>query len=121
MLSKIEVEYWDKTISIETRGYFYFVEFLIRKATHFIGYGIIGVIFYKLYRKLQWRFAPLLAIATVFIIGYIDEYRQYFTPGRTGMFEDVLLDTSGAIFFISITLILQIVIAKSKGGRRTTR
>ena len=31
-LSKIELTYWNQTISIETRGYFYFIEFLIRKA-----------------------------------------------------------------------------------------
>ncbi len=59
VLSKIEIEYWDMTISVESRGYIFFVEFLIRKATHFIGYGIIGIIFYTFYRKLKWRFAPV--------------------------------------------------------------
>ena len=49
-LSKLEFEYWNSTISVETRGYVYFVEFLIRKATHFIGYGVIGIIFYMFYR-----------------------------------------------------------------------
>ena len=29
-LSKIHLTYWDRPISVETRGYFYFVEFLIR-------------------------------------------------------------------------------------------
>jgi VanZ family protein len=121
VLSKIEVEYWGKTISVEERGYFYFVEFLIRKATHFIGYGIIGVIFYTLYRKLQWRFAPLLAIATVFIIGCIDEFRQYYTPGRTAVFDDVLIDTAGALLFVTITSCLLFLFGKYKGGRRTMR
>ena len=120
-LSEIEIEYSGRTISIETRGYFSFIEFIIRKATHFNGYGIIGLIFYSFYRKLHLKLAPFLGVGTVFIIGCFDEFRQYHTPGRSGMFTDVLLDTSGAIFFISITFILQIVIAKSKGGRRTTR
>lgn len=121
VLSKFEVNYWDTTISVETRGYIYFVEFLIRKATHFIGYGIIGIIFYTFYRKLKWRFSPFIAVATVFIIGCIDEFYQHHTPGRTGVFDDVLLDTSGAIFFISIVVIIQAIISKRKGGRRITR
>ena len=120
-LSKIEVVYWGNLISIETKGYIYFIEFMIRKATHFIGYGIVSLIFYTFYRKLGWRLAPLFAIGTVFIIGCIDEFLQYHTPGRTGIFDDVLLDTSGAIFFILITVIIQAFIAKRKGGRRITR
>ncbi len=121
LLSKIEVEYWGKTISVENSGYFYFVEFLIRKATHFTGYGIIGVIFYMLYRKLQWRFAPLLAIASVFIIGCLDEFRQYYTPGRTGVFDDVLIDTAGALLFVTFASCLTFLFQKYKRGRRTTR
>ena len=120
-LSKIEIEYWGNIISIETRGYFYFIEFMIRKATHFIGYGIISLIFYAFYRKLRLSLAPLLAIGTAFIIGCIDEYTQYNIPGRTGIFEDVLLDTSGAIFFILIAVIIQAFIARRKGGRRILR
>ena len=120
-LSNIELVYWGRTISIETKGYAHFIEFLIRKGTHFIGYGIVGLIFYSFYRKLRLKFAPFLGIGTVFLLGCFDEFRQYYTPGRTGMFGDVLLDTSGAIFFISITLIIQIILAKRKGGRRTTR
>ena len=46
VLSTLEIPYWGTIISIESRGYFYFVEFLIRKATHFIGYGVFAVIFY---------------------------------------------------------------------------
>lgn len=55
-LSLFKIPYWGTIISVESRGYFYFVEFLIRKATHFIGFGIVGVILYLLYRKLTWFF-----------------------------------------------------------------
>lgn len=105
-LSKIEIPYWGMTVSVETRGYYHFVEFLIRKATHFTGYGILGVIFYALYRKLKLLFAPLSAVLSVFIIGGLDELRQRFTPGRTGIFDDVLIDTAGAILFVTITWII---------------
>lgn len=107
LLSKIEIHYWGEVISIESIGYFKFVEFLIRKGTHFFGYGIIGVIFYFFYVKLNLRFAPLIAIATVFILGSLDEYRQYHTPGRTGIFNDVVLDTAGAVVLVGITYIIR--------------
>ena len=102
-LSKLEFTYWGRPISVETRGYFYFVEFLIRKGTHFIGFGLVGVLFFLFYRKLGWRLPFLLAIGSVFIVASLDEYRQTLVPGRTGMFGDVVIDTAGAIFLVTIT------------------
>ena len=99
-LSKIHFTYWNTPISVETRGYFHFVEFLIRKGTHFVGYGIVGLLFYLLYRKLAWKVPALIAMITVFLIASLDEFRQTFSPGRTGIFNDVVLDTAGAICFI---------------------
>ena len=102
LLMPIEIPYWGRIISIENSGYVYFIEFLIRKATHFFGYGFVGVIFYGIYRHLRWRFPALLAIATIFVIGSLDEIWQAYVPGRTGIIEDVLIDTSGAILCISL-------------------
>jgi len=99
-LSKIHLTYWDMPISVETRGYFYFVEFLIRKVTHFVGYGIVALLFYLLYRKLAWKLPALIAIITVFFIASLDEFRQTLLPGRTGIFSDVVIDTVGAICFV---------------------
>ena len=105
-LSKIHLTYWGMPISVETRGYFYFVEFLIRKGTHFVGYGIVALLFYVLYRKLAWNLPALIAILTVFFIASLDELRQSFIPGRTGIFSDVILDTAGAICFILLAIII---------------
>lgn len=105
-LSKIHLTYWGMPISVETRGYFYFVEFLIRKGTHFVGYGIVALLFYVLYRKLAWNLPALIAILTVFFIASLDELRQTFIPGRTGVFSDVMLDTAGAICFILLAKII---------------
>lgn len=105
-LSLLKIPYWGTIISVESRGYFYFVEFLVRKATHFIGFGIVGTILYLFYRKLAWRFPSLLAIATIFVIASLDELRQSFLPGRTGVFSDVLLDSFGAVVFIMVTAMM---------------
>ncbi|HWL13025.1 MAG TPA: VanZ family protein [Ureibacillus sp.] len=100
LLSKIEVTYWGETISVETRGYYYFVEFLVRKGLHFTGYGCIAILFYLLYRKLKVKVPILIAILSTFAVASLDEFRQTFVEGRTGIFDDVLLDTYGAITFI---------------------
>ena len=101
-LRPIKFTYWEQIISIDTRGYFHFMEFLFRKSAHFLGYGFVGVIFYGVYRHLRWQVPAIFASLTVFIIACLDEYRQSLSPDRTGIFQDVLLDTAGAIFCISI-------------------
>lgn len=105
-LSLLEFTYWGKTISIETRGYYHFVEFLIRKSTHFLGFGLVGALFFLLYRKLKWWMPAILAVVTIFFIAMIDEYNQMFTPGRTGTFEDVRLDTAGALVMVLFVKVL---------------
>ncbi|MFJ8235084.1 VanZ family protein [Ureibacillus sp. NPDC094379] len=112
LLSKIEVTYWGQTISVETRGYYHFVEFLIRKASHFVGFGLIGIIIYLLYRKLNIKYAALFAVISTFFIASIDEFHQTFVPGRTGIFNDVLLDTAGAFTLIILFKVIQLVTKK---------
>ncbi|MEG0381446.1 MAG: VanZ family protein [Kurthia sp.] len=108
-LSSIEISYWGTIISIESRGYFYFIEFLIRKATHFIGYGMLAVIFYFLFLKFKRRIPSILAFVTIFIIACLDEYRQSCIPGRTGIFDDVLIDAAGALLFLLVVKVIIVI------------
>jgi VanZ family protein len=101
-LSVLKIPYWDTVVSVEERGYFEFVEFLIRKFTHFIGFGCIALGVYFAWGKR--RFAAGVAIVLTALIAMLDEFRQSFTPGRTMNGQDVLVDTAGAIVFISIAL-----------------
>ena len=41
-LAIFEIPYWGILVSLEERGYYPFVEFLIRKGTHFVYFGIIA-------------------------------------------------------------------------------
>ncbi|RHW39428.1 VanZ family protein [Lysinibacillus yapensis] len=109
LLSKIEVPYWGQTISVETRGYYYFIEFLFRKGLHFVGYGLIALLFYILYRKFKFNVSMIYAVLTTFVVASLDELRQSFVPGRTGVFQDVLLDTAGAITFIFLYKLLKAI------------
>lgn len=104
-LSLLKIPYWDTVVSIEERGYFKFVEFLIRKFTHFVGFGCIALGIYFAWGKR--RFAASVAIAITAVIAMLDEFRQSFTPGRTMSGQDVLVDTAGAIVFISIAVVVK--------------
>lgn len=113
-LSQFEFHYWGRTITVESRGYFYVVEFLIRKATHFFGYGLLAVIFFLFYRKLSWKFPAILAFFTIVIIASIDEFRQSMIPGRSGIVDDVILDAYGALFLLAFAKFLLFVFRKFK-------
>lgn len=104
VLSHVELNFWGSPISIEEWGYHSFIELLIRKATHFFGYGILGVLFLFFYRRLHWKLPSILAILSVAMIASLDEYNQSSIPSRTGAVQDVLIDVAGAIVFISLAV-----------------
>lgn len=100
-LSWLKIPYYGTIISIESRGYFDFVEFLIRKATHFIGFGVIALVMYWILPSI-WRWKGRIVITAISIIALADEIHQSFTPGRTMTFQDVFLDTAGAAVVVGI-------------------
>jgi VanZ family protein len=81
------------------------IHYLIRKAGHFLGYGMFSLVCFRgfwitlqrpasrLYRQLR---ANGLAVLATFLVANADEFHQRFLPNRAGEFSDVLLDTGGA-------------------------
>ncbi|WP_025114059.1 VanZ family protein [Lysinibacillus fusiformis] len=104
-LSVLKIPYWDTVVSVEERGYFPFVEFLIRKLTHFIGFGCIALGLYFAWGRR--RFAATIAIAGTALIAMLDEFRQSVTPGRTMSGQDVFVDTAGAIVFVGVVVVIR--------------
>jgi len=90
---------------------------LLRKSGHFLGYGTLGLTWLRAWlrtfaSRTQWSIAAwrwrasALGIAGTFLTASADEYHQTFLPGRTGLFSDVLLDTTGALLFtLAVTLL----------------
>ncbi|MFJ7934412.1 VanZ family protein [Sporosarcina sp. NPDC096371] len=97
-LSTLQVQYWGKTISVEERGYYHFVEFLLRKSAHFFIFGFIAATIYLVLPKHRIRFFTAAGITLLLAAG--DEYHQSLTGGRTPTLQDVALDMSGAITFL---------------------
>ncbi len=111
-LSILKIPYWGTIVSVEERGYFPFVEFLIRKLTHFMGFGCIALGLYFAWGKR--RFAASIAIGGTAMIATLDEFRQSFTPDRTMSAQDVLVDTAGAIVFVSIAVALRKILKNKR-------
>lgn len=105
ILSTWEFTYWNRTISIEERGYYHFVEFLIRKAAHFFTFGALALVIYWLLPKFWGRL--LLAAFLTFILACADELHQHFTDGRTATMQDVYLDMSGALVFLLLFAVMR--------------
>lgn len=95
VLSHLQIPYWGILVSIEERGYYPFLEFLIRKGTHFFYFGIVALAVYIALPKRKNR--TILATILTFFLAIIDELHQSLTSGRTATVQDVLLDTAGAI------------------------
>lgn len=86
---------------------------ILRKTGHFVGYGILSLLFYRGRREsgriLSLRRPRLTDVAFSFVctlaVASADEYHQSFLPSRTGVPQDVLLDIAGGTVFL---LVLQL-------------
>lgn len=86
---------------------------LIRKSVGHFGaflvYGIASTFFFKMiFDKKNWLFAVVLNISQGFAIATLTEFIQLFVAGRSGTFNDVLIDFTGFIcssIFITLVFI----------------
>ena len=92
---------------IDTQG-LEVIHYLLRKAGHFLGYGIFG---YLWFRALVRTYSPSLAcaglaVACVFCCAVLDEWHQSILPERSGEAGGVVLDTFGGLAFVSFGLLM---------------
>lgn len=106
--SNIRFQYADSEVSIAHLGYFKFIEFFIRKAAHFFTYFLMGGSwFLGLHPKIKnmgWSALVGWLAAT----GYagLDEFHQMLTGGRSPLFQDVMLDSAGALTAVILCILL---------------
>ncbi|MBP2097598.1 VanZ family protein [Enterococcus rivorum] len=107
-LKNISFIYAGDEVSIQAKGYVKFVEFFIRKGAHFGTYFILGG---------SWFLGLLPRIKSVWLTGVIawlaatgyaglDEFHQMMTGGRTPLFQDVMLDSAGALTAVALCLLI---------------
>ncbi|MCG7343979.1 VanZ family protein [Sporosarcina sp. ACRSL] len=115
-LAKLQIPYWGKIISVEERGYYAFIEFLIRKAAHFFIFGLLAIAVYSILPKIHYRTIVALLITLLLAIG--DEYHQSLTGGRTATREDVFLDMWGAFTFLLVFRLIKIALDRRRQNKK---
>lgn len=114
-VGNISFQYVNKEISFENNGVEGVLEFLIRKAGHFFGFMFIGIMLFQAIRYLS---SPAYSLPwSLFLslfLGVLDEWHQSFTPDRSSLVTDVVLDFSGASIGIIFLFVYTIFKKKQK-------
>lgn len=119
-LSSISFNYGGSEVSIKASGYHKFIEFFIRKGAHFITYFILGGSFFLGVNPRMKHLGLAFLFSWLGATGYaaLDEFHQMLTGGRTPSFQDVMLDSVGAMTACLIISVLFLLKNKSKIGKR---
>ncbi|WP_052144594.1 VanZ family protein [Halalkalibacter okhensis] len=116
LLEGIRFSYAGNEISVERLGLESFIEFLIRKGAHFGFFFILGFLTYRALWvsgcKRSWSYFGSLLFVLLYAIS--DEIHQAFTPNRTPLVQDVILDFSGGFTGVTLALLLYIAISRYK-------
>ncbi|MDG5786709.1 VanZ family protein [Evansella sp. AB-P1] len=105
--SNVSFKYGDSIISLQYRDPAAFIEFFIRKGAHLFVFAVLGILAYRLAYILIEKRMKSAIIAWLFVTIYasIDEFSQLLHPNRSGMIEDVILDSVGGIIGVGIIIL----------------
>lgn len=117
ILTKLEIPYWGYTVSVDERGYYAFVEFLLRKSAHFFIFGFLAIAIYTSLPRSGVR--TLFALVITLLLACADEYHQSLTGGRTASLHDVSLDMSGALTCLILWRVCAVLFGKRKKPPQT--
>jgi VanZ family protein len=71
------------------------------KILHLLGYGLLGILFYRAYETLRFKenriLLILISIVSTTLYGISDEIHQYFVPYRDADFMDAIANIAGSI------------------------
>ncbi len=78
----------------------------VRKLAHFAEYMAVGLLSFGIFVMWisSWKRGAGIVIVQLILSAALDEFHQYFVPGRYASVKDVLIDTAGGIMGIVIIL-----------------
>jgi VanZ family protein len=78
-------------------------DLLIKKLGHATGYALLGLAYYfALPPRLKVGYRWILALLMAILFALSDEFHQSFVEGRNSSITDVMIDTAGAAFALTI-------------------
>lgn len=90
-------------------------EAVIRKLAHFTEYMLVGLLslwIWLLWKAKRMRCGAFVLVQLV-ISASLDEFHQYFVPGRYASIRDVLIDTAGGLTGMLLVFLVSLCIRKS--------
>ena len=91
------------------------LQFIVRKGAHFTAYAILGGLCFanlRAFNKFKLKSNFLIALVISALYAASDELHQYFVPGRSCEFRDVMIDSCGALTGIIVVIIFSKIIQK---------
>lgn len=119
LLSLIQFNYAGDEVSIVAQGYSSFIEFFIRKLAHFGIYFLLGLCWFLGLKNKMTSIGLAAFVSWLLASGYaaFDELHQSITPDRTPLMEDVILDATGALTSIFLTVVFLLFYSKKKKNK----
>ncbi len=100
---------WEHAFGAVTDERWLILHHHIRKTGHFLGYGTMGLLWFRAWRMSLPRtnilLDAVLALLGTAVVAGGDEFHQSFLPNRTGIPSDVLLDCSGAFVLLLLAYV----------------
>ena len=93
------------------------LQFVVRKGAHFSAYAVLGGLCFvecSYFNRfnLKNKFTAAFLISVLYAVS--DEIHQYFVPGRACEFRDVVIDSCGVLFGITVVVVFNIIKNKFK-------
>ena len=102
--------------TVQSMQYMSLLTFIIRKLAHTIEYAVLGLCLSYFYHQFQMR--KRTYFLSVFLTGFLyacsDELHQYFVPGRSCEFRDVLIDSNGVLLGFLLAVVIHRIYRKKK-------
>lgn len=95
------------------------VDFAVRKTAHFLEYTLLGMLLTLLLDSYRTRW-HWLSWAGCTLHAATDEIHQLFVAGRTGKWQDVLLDSSGALAGLLLAMFMLWLIRRRRAKKQST-
>ena len=95
---------------------------IVRKAAHFYNFAVLGILLCtdKSFCK-ESVIKTVLWCAAGLLMAMLDEFHQYFVPGRSAEIRDVMIDFSGVMFGMCFLKTLLGIIFKTEVGYEKRR
>lgn len=93
--------------------------FIIRKSAHFSLFATLGfLVSMSVGRRRLFSSASVGVILFCFLYAVSDEIHQSFVPGRSCEFRDMMIDTSGALTGMLVSMALLLILTKISEKRK---